>query len=66
MMSGSGMYWRLVDSTKRAGIGGDEEMMTMRNPEAISNQNEAIVALRGDDELFWIFLQSVKVFKQEG
>ena len=36
-----------------------------RNPETISNRNEAIVALRGDDGLFWIFFQSVKVFEQE-
>ena len=30
----------------------------------LSNRNEAIVALKGDG-LFWIFFQSVKVFKQE-
>ena len=40
-------------------------MMTAQNPEAISNRNEAIVALKGD-ELFWMFFQPVKVFEQEG
>ena len=30
----------------------------------IKPNEEAIVALRGDDELFWVFFQSVQVFEQ--
>ena len=45
---------------KRRCCCGDDVLI---KPETISNRNGAIIALRGDDELFWILFRSVKVFK---